>query len=37
MSHLRWHPNGTLMLLILDGDVYSLAVPERYHDPLITP
>ena len=34
MSYLRWHPNGTLMLVILDGDVYSLAVPERYHDPL---
>jgi hypothetical protein len=33
MSHLRWHPNGTVMLLILDGDVYSLGVPERYHDP----
>jgi hypothetical protein len=33
MSHLRWHPNGTLLLVVLDGDVYSLAVPERYHDP----
>jgi hypothetical protein len=33
MTYLRWHPNGTLLLLILDGDVYSLAVPERYHDP----
>jgi len=34
MSHLRWHPNGTLMLVILDGDVYSFGVPARYQDPL---
>ena len=32
MTYLRWHPNGSLLLLILDGDVYSLVVPERYRD-----
>ena len=27
---LRWHPNGQLLLIVMDGDVYTYPVPERY-------
>lgn len=32
MTVLRWHPRGDLMLLILDGNVYTFTVPERYRE-----
>jgi Tol biopolymer transport system component len=32
MSCLRWHPRGDVMLLILDGNVYTYTMPERYRE-----
>jgi hypothetical protein len=32
VSHLRWHPSGRRLLLVIDGNVYMLGVPERYRD-----
>jgi hypothetical protein len=32
MSGLRWHTDGELILLILDGNVYTFTVPERYRE-----
>jgi hypothetical protein len=32
VTYLRWHRNGQLLLVIIDGDVYVLPVPERYQD-----
>ncbi len=32
MTCLRWHPRGDVMLLILDGNVFTYTVPERYRE-----
>ncbi len=32
MTGLRWHPQGEWMLLILDGNVYTCTIPERYRE-----
>jgi len=32
MTGLRWHAQGELMLLILDGNIYTCTMPERYRD-----
>jgi hypothetical protein len=31
-THLRWSWDGRLLLMIIDGDVYSYPVPERFWD-----
>jgi Tol biopolymer transport system component len=32
MTGLHWHPQGEVMLLILDGNVYTCSMPERYRE-----
>jgi hypothetical protein len=32
LRFLRWHPDGELLLFILDGDVYLYVLPEQYRD-----
>jgi Tol biopolymer transport system component len=29
---LRWHPGGTMMLMVIEGNVHVLVVPERFRD-----
>ncbi len=32
IQHLAWHPDGRLMLLVIDGNVYVMLMPEHVRD-----